>query len=122
MKILLVDKFSTMRRILKNILNQLGHTEIIEAENEERAFNLIVNDPVDLIFLDWKLPVKRGMDFFDSIKTNDRLKYIPVFAVSDIIQRDHMISAINAGAADFISKPYSQKIIKQKIEFYFAER
>lgn len=122
MKILIIDKSSTMRRILKNILSQLGHKDIIEAKDEQRGFKVITNEPVDLVFLDWNLSVKKGLEFLELMKAQEKLKAIPVFAVSDIIQKDKVIMALRAGALEFIAKPFSEKIIKQKIESFFKDK
>lgn len=71
------------------------------------------------MFLDWNLSVKKGLEFLESMEAQVKLKAIPVFAVSDIIQKDKVIMALRAGALEFIAKPFSEKIIKKKIESFF---
>jgi len=71
------------------------------------------------VFLDWNLSVKKGLEFLESMEAQVKLKAIPVFAVSDIIQKDKVIMALRAGALEFIAKPFSEKIIKKKIESFF---
>jgi two-component system, chemotaxis family, chemotaxis protein CheY len=117
LKIMLVDDSRTMRRVQKNIMYEIGFMRVIEAENGNDALQkLNKNIDTDLILLDWNMPILNGLDFLKSIKTMPEFKNIPVIMVTSEGDKDKVMEAIKAGAADYVLKPFDRDIIEEKIK------
>jgi two-component system chemotaxis response regulator CheY len=117
MKILVIDDASTMRKIQKNILNQLGYDDVVEAENGEDAIHQMkAHDfAFDLILCDWNMPKMNGIEFVRKIKSVENLKKIPIVMVTTEAEREKVIEAVQAGAKGYVVKPFTPDTLKAKI-------
>ncbi len=115
-KILVVDDFATMRKIVKNVLQQLGFTNIEEAENGEEALKKLRSDKFDFVVSDWNMPVKDGLEMLKEIRADSNLKSTPVLMVTAEAEKSKVIEAIKAGVNNYIVKPFTAETMKQKIE------
>ncbi len=119
MKILIVDDFSTMRRILKNILKQLGFSEITEADDGTTALEELKQNKCDLIICDWNMPKMTGIDLLKTIRADEELKAIPFLMVTAEAQKQNVIEAVKAGVSNYVVKPFTADQISEKLEKIF---
>lgn len=119
MNILVVDDFNTMRRIVKNILKQLGFDKVSEAENGQRALEVLKKDRFDFVVTDWNMPVMTGLDLLKAIKADEQLKHIPVMMVTAEAQQQNIVEAVKAGASNYIVKPFTAEVMEEKINRIF---
>jgi two-component system chemotaxis response regulator CheY len=119
MRILVVDDFSTMRRILKNILKQIGYTDIDEAEDGNGALAKLRQDQYDLMVSDWNMPNMTGLDLLKAIRTDSALSGIPVLIVTAEAKKEDVVEAIKAGVNNYIVKPFTAEALREKIEKIF---
>lgn len=120
MKILIVDDFSTMRRIIKNILKQLGYSNIIEADDGSSALTLLKKDKIDFIVSDWNMPKMSGLDLLKVIRSDEKLKSIPFLMVTAEAQKEKIMKALQEGVDNYIVKPFTAEILKEKIDKIFS--
>ncbi len=116
MKILVVDDFSTMRRIVKNVLKQLGFDNIEEAEDGAQAFAKLKNGGFGFVVCDWNMPNMDGLDLFKKMRTEDGLKEVPFLMVTAEAEKDKVITAIQAGVNNYIVKPFTAEVFKEKMD------
>jgi len=121
MNVLVVDDFLTMRRILKNILKQVGFKKMEEAEDGAQALDMIKNaDPVfDLIIADWNMPKMTGIELLKAIRADPELKHLPVIMVTAEAQKSRVLEAVQAGVSNYIVKPFTAETVKTKLEQVF---
>lgn len=119
MKILVVDDMVTMRRIVKNILRQLGFSNIDEAENGQEALQKLRSDTFGCVVSDWNMPVMTGIDMLRAIKADEKLKAIPVLIVTGKAQQSNLVEAVQAGASDYIVKPFTVETMQEKLTNIF---
>lgn len=119
MKILIVDDFSTMRRIVKNLLHDLGYTNTTEADDGKTAWPLIQAGNFDFIVTDWNMPGMTGIDLLKNIRSDERLVKLPVLMVTAEAQREQIIEAAKAGVNGYIIKPFTAATLKEKIDKIF---
>ncbi len=119
-KILVVDDMSTMRRIVKSILNQLGFTNIEEAENGKQALAKLKAEKFDFVVTDWNMPEMDGLELVKAIRSDDELKNIPVLMVTAEGKKENVIEALKAGVNNYIVKPFTPEVLKEKIEKIFG--
>ncbi len=119
MKILVVDDMSTMRRIVKNIMKQLGFANVEEAENGQDALDKLRADTFGFVISDWNMPVMTGIDLLRAIRADEKLKAIPVLMVTAEAQKENLIEAIQAGVSNYIVKPFSAEVIQEKMNKIF---
>jgi two-component system, chemotaxis family, chemotaxis protein CheY len=115
MKILVVDDFATMRKIVKNVLKQIHLENTLEAENGKKALELLNKEAVDLIISDWIMPEMAGIDFLRACKADPRLKNIPFIMITAEAQRDNVLEAIQAGVDNYIAKPFTPDKLQDAI-------
>lgn len=115
MKILVVDDMVTMRRIIKNILKQLGFVNVDEAENGQEALQKLRGDTYGLVVSDWNMPVMTGIDMLRAIRADERLKSIPVLMVTAEAQQSNLIEAVQAGVSNYIVKPFTAETMQEKL-------
>lgn len=115
----MVDDFNTMRRIVKNILKQLGFENVGEAENGQEALNLMKKEKFDFVVTDWNMPVMNGLDLLKAIKADAALKDIPVMMVTAEAQQQNIVVAVKAGASNYIVKPFTSEVLEEKISKIF---
>jgi two-component system chemotaxis response regulator CheY len=119
MKILTVDDFSTMRRIIRNMLRQLGYTNIVEAEDGAEAWSLLQREKVDFVISDWNMPKMNGLDLLKAIRADEHLKPIPVLLVTAEALKDNVVAAVKAGVNNYVVKPFTAETLKEKIDAIF---
>ena len=121
MKILIVDDSGTMRSIEKSILVELGVKDILEAADGLLALKAVIANKVDLILMDWNMPNLSGIDALKSLKANPASKSIPVIMVTSESEKSHILEAVRIGAVNYIVKPFSPSIVKEKLAQYMPE-
>ncbi len=119
MKVLVVDDMSTMRRIVKNILKQLGFTNLEEAENGQDALGKLKAENYGFVVSDWNMPVMMGIDLLRAIRADEKLKHIPVLMVTAEAQKENLMEAIQAGVSNYIVKPFTAETMQEKINKIF---
>ena len=120
MKVLIVDDFATMRRILRNILKQIGFKNMIEADNGKNALKELKKEKVDLIMCDWNMPEMPGIELLKNIRADDELKDIPFVMVTAEAQKDNIIEAVKAGVSNYVIKPFTAETITEKLQKVFG--
>lgn len=114
MKILTVDDSSTMRRIIKNTLNRIGHTDVVEAEHGVDALAKMAG--VELVLTDWNMPEMDGLTFVKALRSNAQYNDVPIIMVTTEAAKKEIIEAIKAGVSDYIVKPFTPDTLKEKIQ------
>jgi two-component system chemotaxis response regulator CheY len=120
MKILVVDDFATMRRILKNILKQLGYANIIEAEDGTAAIKVLETEQVDFVISDWNMPNMSGIELLRAVRADGKLGDTPFLLVTAEAQKANVIEAVQAKVNDYIVKPFTAEVMEGKIERIFG--
>jgi two-component system, chemotaxis family, chemotaxis protein CheY len=120
MRVLIVDDFATMRRILKNILKQIGLKNISEAENGKAALKELRNEKFDLVLCDWNMPEMPGIELLNQVRSDDQLKAIPFVMVTAEAKRENILEAVKAGVSSYIVKPFTAETINEKLKKIFA--
>ncbi len=118
-KILVVDDMSTMRRIIKNLLNQLGYKNIDEAEDGAIAYQKLKKAKYDFVVTDWNMPNMTGIELVQKIRNNSELKHLPILMVTAEAKKENVILALKAGVNNYIVKPFPSEILKDKMEKIF---
>ncbi|HPI93105.1 MAG TPA: chemotaxis response regulator CheY [Deltaproteobacteria bacterium] len=119
MKILVVDDFSTMRRIVKNILRQLNFANIIEADDGSTGLEVLQREKIDLVVSDWNMPKMTGLELLKAVRADDALKHIPFLMVTAEAQQENIIEAVKSGVSNYIVKPFTAETLSQKINQIF---
>lgn len=119
MKILVVDDFSTMRRIIKNLLRDLGFTNADEADDGNTALPMLKSGKYDFLVTDWNMPGMTGIDLLKTVRADDDLKTLPVLMVTAEAKRDQIVAAAQAGVNGYVVKPFTAAVLKEKIEKIF---
>ncbi len=112
---MVVDDFSTMRRIVRKILKDLQFQEIIEAENGAEAFELLKTNKVDLIVSDWNMPTMTGLELLKRVRADERFKALPFLLVTAEAQKENIIEAIQAKVSNYVVKPFSPAVLAEKL-------
>jgi two-component system chemotaxis response regulator CheY len=120
MKVLIVDDFATMRRIMKNILKQIGFTNIIEADDGTTALEELKKTSVDLIISDWNMPKMSGLELLKTVRQTDGLKDLPFLMVTAEAQKQNVIDAVQAGVSNYVVKPFTAEAISDKLNKIFG--
>ena len=115
LKVLVVDDFATMRRIVKNILTQLGYKNIIEADDGPTAMTVLKQEKIDLIISDWNMPKMTGLDLLKNVRGNPDWAKIPFIMVTAEAQQDNIILAVKAKVSQYIVKPFTADTLGEKI-------
>ncbi|MBF0402372.1 chemotaxis response regulator CheY [Candidatus Magnetominusculus xianensis] len=121
MKILVVDDFATMRRIIKNILKQLGMNEVEEAEDGEQAFKKLQTGKFDFLITDWNMPNCTGLELLKMVRSDPNLKAMPVLMVTAEAEKEQVVEAIKAGVNNYVMKPFTSDVLKQKLDKIFSK-
>ena len=115
MRILIVDDSPAMRQVERNMLGDLGYSDVTEAADGSQALKLVASAKFDLILLDWKMPVLSGLETLKQLKANPDFKSIPVVMVTSESVKTKILEAIQSGAANYIIKPFSDDVLKEKL-------
>jgi two-component system chemotaxis response regulator CheY len=121
MKVLVVDDFATMRRIVKGVLKQLGFSDIIEAENGNSALDELRKEKVGLIVSDWNMPKMTGLDLLKAVREDEKLKSIPFIMVTAEGQKENVLEAVKAGVSNYIVKPFTPETFNEKLQKVFGK-
>ena len=119
MRILVVDDFSTMRRIVKNLLADLGLTNVAEAEDGGVAFTMLKQGGFDFVVTDWNMPGVTGIELLKMIRADEKLKTLPVLMVTAEAKREQIIEAAQAGVNGYIIKPFTAATLSDKLAKIF---
>ena len=120
MKVLVVDDMSTMRRILKNVLRQIGFSDIMEAENGQDALTKLKAGGFGLVVSDWNMPVMQGIELLRAVRADAELKTLPFLMVTAEAQKENLIEAVQAGVSNYVVKPFTAEVLQGKLEKIFA--
>lgn len=119
MKILVVDDFSTMRRIIKNLLKDLGFTNVQEADDGSTALPMLQQGDFDFVVTDWNMPGMQGIDLLRAVRADDSLKHLPVLMVTAEAKKEQIVAAAQAGVNGYVVKPFTAATLKEKLEKIF---
>ena len=120
-RILVVDDFSTMRRIIKNILRQLGFNNIEEADDGSSAWEMLNKGGIDFIVCDWNMPNMTGIELLRKVRASEEFADLPFLMVTAEAQQENVIEAVQAKVSNYIVKPFTADTLKQKIEKIFEK-
>ena len=119
MKILVVDDFSTMRRIIKNLLRDLGFTNTQEADDGNTGLPMLQSGSFDFLITDWNMPGMTGIDLLRAVRADSRLAKLPVLMVTAESKREQIIEAAQAGVNGYVVKPFTATTLEEKISKIF---
>ena len=119
LKFLVVDDFSTMRRIVRNLLKELGYTNVDEAEDGAVALQKLKNSSFGFVISDWNMPNMDGLTLLQSIRADAQLKHIPVLMVTAEAKKENIIAAAQAGASGYVVKPFTAGTLDEKLAKIF---
>jgi two-component system chemotaxis response regulator CheY len=120
MSILVVDDFSTMRRIIKGLLQDLGYCNITEADDGLTALPLLKAGNFDLLITDWNMPGMQGVELLRQVRADERLKKLPVLMLTAEAKREQIVEAAQAGVSGYVIKPFTAVTLKEKLDKIFA--
>lgn len=126
MKILVVDDMATMRKIIKNMLGQIGFTSITEADDGTTAWTKIeqaaeAGEPYQFIVSDWNMPQMSGLELLKKLRSADQYKALPFLMITAEAEQGNVVIAVKAGVSNFIVKPFSAQVLKEKIDKIFNQ-
>lgn len=120
MKVLVVDDFSTMRRIIKNTLRQLGFENVVEADDGESAVRKLESERIDFIISDWNMPKMSGLELLKWVRSHEEFKDLPFLMVTAEAQKENVLEAVKAKVSNYIVKPFTADTLGEKIEKIFS--
>lgn len=120
MNILVVDDFSTMRRIVKNLLVEIGFNNIEEADDGKTALPILENGGIDFLVTDWNMPGMAGIDLLRAVRANPALSSLPVLMVTAEAKREQIMEAAEAGVNGYVVKPFTADTLQEKVDKVFA--
>jgi len=115
-KILIVDDFTTMRKVIRNLLKSVGYENIIEAEDGAIALRTLKNTEVDFVISDWNMPNMSGLELLKAVRADGALSKTPFLMVTAEALQDNVIAAVKAGVSNYIVKPFTAEVLNSKIE------
>jgi two-component system chemotaxis response regulator CheY len=121
-RFLVVDDFSTMRRIIKNFLNDLGYTSIAEADDGKTALPVLKAGDVDFLITDWNMPGMPGLELLREVRGDPATKKLPVLMVTAEAKREQIVEAAQAGVNGYVVKPFTAQTLKEKIDKILASQ
>lgn len=121
MKFLVVDDFSTMRRIVRNLLKELGYTNVDEAEDGVVAMQKLSAGGIDFVVTDWNMPNMTGIELLRAIRANAQMAHLPVLMITAEAKKENIIEAAQAGASGYIVKPFTAATLSEKLAKIFEK-
>jgi len=115
-KILIIDDFATMRRIIKNALKPLGFKNLVEADDGTTAWRILEEQRIDLIIADWNMPKLSGLELLKKVRASDLHKTIPFLMVTAEAQKEQVLEAVHAGVSGYVVKPFTAEALANKLE------
>ena len=122
LKFLVVDDFSTMRRIVKNLLQELGYSDITEADDGNTALPLLKGGSFDILITDWNMPGMPGLELLKAVRADERLAKLPVLMLTAEAKREQIVEAAQAGVSGYVIKPFTAVTLKEKLDKILASR
>lgn len=122
MKILIVDDFATMRKIVKTLFERLGFHKITEAEDGAEALAKLKADSFDFIVSDWNMPKMMGLDLLKAVRADQSLKDIPFLMITAESQKENVVQAVQAGVSNYVVKPFNQEVVETKLLQIFKNK
>ncbi|HPG71719.1 MAG TPA: response regulator [Syntrophales bacterium] len=116
LKILIVDDFATMRKVIRNLLKQGGFENVVEAEDGVAALKVLKSQQVDFIISDWNMPNMSGLELLKAVRGDDELKALPFLMVTAEALKDYVVAAVKAGVSNYFVKPFTAEVLNEKIE------
>jgi two-component system chemotaxis response regulator CheY len=115
LRFLVVDDFSTMRRIVKNLLQELGYANVQEADDGSTALPMLKSGNFDFVITDWNMPQLPGLDLLKAVRADPNLKHLPVLMVTAEAKREQIVEAAQAGVSGYVIKPFTAQILGEKL-------
>ena len=123
MKILVVDDFPTMRRIVKTLLRQIGYSNFVEAEDGAQAMSLLRQmSDVDLIVSDWSMPNMKGIELLKAVRADSKLSHLPFLMLATDEEKEHMSEAVSSGVSSYVIKPFTGQTLAEKLARIYAQQ
>ncbi len=116
MKVLVVDDFPTMRRIIRNLLKEIGYENVDEAEDGSLAFDKLKGGDFDFVVSDWNMPNMTGLDLLKAVRAEASVKDIPFLMVTAEAAKENIVEAVGAGVNNYIVKPFTAAVLREKID------
>jgi two-component system chemotaxis response regulator CheY len=114
-KIMVVDDFATMRKVIRNLLKQVGYENIVEAEDGVVALRTLKSQKIDFVVSDWNMPNMTGLELLKAVRADEDLKSTPFLMVTAEALQDNVIAAVKAGVSNYIVKPFTAEVLNDKI-------
>lgn len=115
LKILVVDDFATMRKVIRNLLKQSGYEDIVEAEDGVVALRVLKSQKIDLVISDWNMPNMTGLELLKAVRADADLGKVPFLMVTAEALQDNVVEAVKAGVSNYIVKPFTAEVLNEKI-------
>ena len=122
MQFLVVDDFSTMRRIIKNLLHDLGYANVTEADDGNTALPMLKEGNFDFLITDWNMPGMQGLELLKAVRADERLAKLPVLMLTAEAKREQIVEAAQAGVSGYVIKPFTAATLKEKIDKILATK
>jgi two-component system chemotaxis response regulator CheY len=116
LKFLVVDDFSTMRRIIKNLLHDLGYQNVVEADDGTTALPMLKAGDIDFLITDWNMPGMAGLDLLKAVRSDPNLTKLPVLMLTAEAKREQIVEAAQAGVSGYVIKPFTAETLKEKLD------
>jgi two-component system chemotaxis response regulator CheY len=121
MRVLVADDFATMRKIVRNILKQIGFDNIVEAEDGQAAIQVLKAENIGLVVTDWNMPNMTGLELLQKIRSDPKTANIPVLMVTAEGLKENVVAAVKAGVNNYVVKPFTAEVLQEKIEQIFKK-
>lgn len=121
-RFLVVDDFSTMRRMVRSVLTELGYTDVVEADDGSSALPILRQGGIDFLVTDVNMPGMAGLDLLRAVRADPKLAKLPVLLVTAEAKREQIVEAARAGVNGYVVKPFTAQTLKDKIEKILADR
>ena len=121
MKVLVADDFATMRKIVRNILKQIGFDDIVEAEDGQAALQVLKSENIGLVVTDWNMPNMNGLELLQKIRTDPKTANLPVLMVTAEGLKENVVAAVKAGVNNYVVKPFTAEVLQEKLEQIFKK-
>lgn len=121
MKILVVDDFPTMRRIVKTLMRQNGYSDFVEAENGAEAYEILKKTPgIEFVVSDWNMPNMTGIEFLKAVRADPKFKHLPFLMVTAEAEKENIIEAVKSGVSNYVVKPFTGQTLAEKLAKIYA--
>ena len=121
LKVLVADDFATMRKIVRNILKQIGFDDIVEAEDGQAALQVLKSENIGLVVTDWNMPNMSGLELLEKIRQDPKTASLPVLMVTAEGLKENVVAAVKAGGNNYVVKPFTAEVLQEKLEQIFKK-